>query len=146
MSCIMNRLHHVLKKSNTFISREIKVVDKTTSSVLLFLKNVQHKKLEPVFAHQLERFSIMFHYSLSDTPKVSDNSCQKCYTTLLARHDVVECFLPHVQHGQDPAKADITRNNIIVGEFVDIEKPSYGRLLRDIAVEVQGKHKGEGNG
>lgn len=48
-----------------------------------------------------------------------------------------------VQHGYDPAKAKITQNQIIVGEFVDIEKPSYGRLLREMTAEAQEKLKGE---
>jgi 2-oxoglutarate ferredoxin oxidoreductase subunit beta len=34
-----------------------------------------------------------------------------------------------VHHFSDPAKAGITPHRIVVGEFVDIEKPSYGNLL-----------------
>lgn len=49
-----------------------------------------------------------------------------------------------IQHYSDPAKAEITPEKIIVGEFVDMEKPSYGRLLREMVAHVQRK-KGEGN-
>jgi 2-oxoglutarate ferredoxin oxidoreductase subunit beta len=39
----------------------------------------------------------------------------------------------------DPAEAEITSERIILGEFVDIEKPSYGQLLRSIIARVQEK-------
>ncbi len=48
-----------------------------------------------------------------------------------------------VQHHFDPAKAEITRSKIVLGEFVDIEKPSYGRLLREKIAQIQGKMRGE---
>jgi len=44
-----------------------------------------------------------------------------------------------VQHFSDPAKAEITPNRITVGEFVDIEKPSYGRLLREMTTRAAEK-------
>jgi len=44
-----------------------------------------------------------------------------------------------VQHFSDPAKAEITRHRIVVGEFIDIEKPSYGRLLREMKTKVTKK-------
>jgi len=44
-----------------------------------------------------------------------------------------------VQHFSDPAKAEITPHRIIVGEFIDIEKPSYGRLLREMKDRVAQK-------
>ncbi len=47
-----------------------------------------------------------------------------------------------VQHNYDPAEADITPERIIVGEFVDIEKPSYERLLREMIAKVQKKGSG----
>jgi len=49
-----------------------------------------------------------------------------------------------IQHYSDPAKAEITPEKIIIGEFVDMEKPSYGRLLSEMIAQVQRK-KGEGN-
>jgi len=44
-----------------------------------------------------------------------------------------------VQHNYDPAKAEITPERIIVGEFADVEKPSYGRLLRKMTAKIQNK-------
>jgi 2-oxoglutarate ferredoxin oxidoreductase subunit beta len=44
-----------------------------------------------------------------------------------------------LQHLSDPAEAEIRPHNIMVGEFVDIEKPSYGRLLRELAARVAEK-------
>lgn len=35
-----------------------------------------------------------------------------------------------IRHGYDPSKAEITRERIVVGEFVDIEKPTYEELLQ----------------
>jgi 2-oxoglutarate ferredoxin oxidoreductase subunit beta len=48
-----------------------------------------------------------------------------------------------VQNFSDPAKAEITPNRIIVGEFVDIEKPSYGRLLKEMKTKAAQKNTGE---
>jgi 2-oxoglutarate ferredoxin oxidoreductase subunit beta len=45
-----------------------------------------------------------------------------------------------VHHNSDPAEAVITPDRIIVGEFIDTEKPTYGRLLREMIARVQ---KGE---
>lgn len=44
-----------------------------------------------------------------------------------------------VRHHYDPVKAEITPSKIIVGEFVDIEKPGYNRLLREMIAKVQMK-------
>lgn len=42
-----------------------------------------------------------------------------------------------IRHGYDPAKAEITPSKIIVGEFVDIKKPSYGRLLHEMIAKIE---------
>jgi len=47
-----------------------------------------------------------------------------------------------VQNFSDPAKAEITPSRIIVGEFVDIEKPSYGRLLKEMRTKAAQKKTG----
>jgi 2-oxoglutarate ferredoxin oxidoreductase subunit beta len=47
-----------------------------------------------------------------------------------------------VQHFSDPAKAQITPDRIVVGEFVDIEKASYGRLLREMKAKAREKKVG----
>lgn len=44
-----------------------------------------------------------------------------------------------VRNFSDPAKAEISPNKIIMGEFVDIEKPSYGRLLKEMRAKLQAK-------
>ncbi len=44
-----------------------------------------------------------------------------------------------VEHFSDPAKAVITPNRIVVGEFIDIEKPSYNRLLKEMKTKAQQK-------
>jgi 2-oxoglutarate ferredoxin oxidoreductase subunit beta len=44
-----------------------------------------------------------------------------------------------VQNFSDPAKAEITPGRIVVGEFVDIEKPSYGRLLKEMRTKAAQK-------
>ncbi len=48
-----------------------------------------------------------------------------------------------VRNFSDPAKADISPNRIILGEFIDAEKPSYGRLLREMKTRVQREQRGE---
>jgi 2-oxoglutarate ferredoxin oxidoreductase subunit beta len=47
-----------------------------------------------------------------------------------------------VQHHLDPAKAEITPSRIVVGEFVDIEKPSFGWLLREKMAQIQERMRG----
>lgn len=47
-----------------------------------------------------------------------------------------------VEHFSDPAKAGITPDHIAVGEFVDIEKPSYGRLLKEMRAKAGQKKTG----
>jgi len=44
-----------------------------------------------------------------------------------------------VEHFSDPAKAEITPHRIVTGEFVDIEKPSYGRLLKEMKTRIAEK-------
>ena len=44
-----------------------------------------------------------------------------------------------IRHHYEPVKAEITPSKIIVGEFVDIEKPGYNRLLREMITKAQVK-------
>jgi len=46
-----------------------------------------------------------------------------------------------VQRFSDPSKAGITANRILVGEFVDVEKPSYGRLRQDMMTRIAEKRQ-----
>jgi len=48
-----------------------------------------------------------------------------------------------IRNYSDPAKAGITPEKIVVGEFVDIEKPTYDYLLRKMINRVQEKVGGE---
>jgi 2-oxoglutarate ferredoxin oxidoreductase subunit beta len=67
------------------------------------------------------------------------------YNKLGTAIDVMRRYksISQVQHGSDPAKAELTRDLIIAGEFVNVEKPSYGRLLREMTAKVQEKLVGE---
>jgi len=47
-----------------------------------------------------------------------------------------------IQNNSDPAKAEITSEKIVLGEFIDIEKPTYDHLLRDMISKVQKKTEG----
>jgi hypothetical protein len=44
-----------------------------------------------------------------------------------------------IHNGSDPAKAEITPEKIVLGEFIDIKKPTYGQLLLDMGLRVQKK-------
>ena len=49
-----------------------------------------------------------------------------------------------VQHFSDPLKAEVALDRIVVGEFVDIDKPEYTDLLRRQMMTVQGALDKEG--
>jgi len=42
-----------------------------------------------------------------------------------------------IRHNSDPAKAEISLSKIILGEFIDIEKPTFGQLLHSMTAQVQ---------
>ena len=46
-----------------------------------------------------------------------------------------------VEHFSDPAKAEITPERIVVGEFVDMEKPCYEKLLYEKISQIQAKKR-----
>ncbi len=48
-----------------------------------------------------------------------------------------------IRNYSDPAKAEITPDRIIVGKFVDTEKPSYRSTLGRLITQVQHKKEGE---
>ncbi len=52
--------------------------------------------------------------------------------------DMMDWFrkVSEIQNYSDPAKAEISLDRIIAGEFVDIEKPTYGRLLREMVSKI----------
>lgn len=47
-----------------------------------------------------------------------------------------------IRHGYDPSKAEITPERIVVGEFVDVEKPTYWELLQKQFFKIQERLKG----
>jgi len=46
-----------------------------------------------------------------------------------------------IKNYSDPVRAEISLEKIVVGEFVDIEKPTYGHLVRQMTSEVQKRIK-----
>jgi 2-oxoglutarate ferredoxin oxidoreductase subunit beta len=100
--------------------------------------HVRRLKASIIKALQKEGFS--FIEMISPCPEIFDR-----YNKMGTAVDVMKWFrlVSQVRHGCDPAKAEITENEILVGEFVDIEKPSYGRLLREMTSRVQDKLKRE---
>jgi hypothetical protein len=48
-----------------------------------------------------------------------------------------------IEHFSDPSKADIAPDRIVVGEFVDIEKLSYERLLHEKIAQINEKALGK---
>jgi 2-oxoglutarate ferredoxin oxidoreductase subunit beta len=101
---------------------------------------LQVRRLKASIEKALQKEGFSFIEVISPCPELYSR-----YNKLGAAIDVMKAFrqVSQVQHGYDPAKAEVTRNQIIVGEFVDIEKPSYGRLLRAMTTQVQEKLKGE---
>jgi len=49
-----------------------------------------------------------------------------------------------IQHFIDPLKAEIGPDKIIVGEFVNVDKPEYTDLLRRQMMTIQGRLDQEG--
>ncbi len=89
-------------------------------------------------AVQKEGFSLI--EVISPCPEIYDR-----YNKLGTAVEVMKWFklVSEVHKAYDPAKAVITKNRIIIGEFVDIEKPSYGRLLREMTAQVKEDLEGE---
>jgi 2-oxoglutarate ferredoxin oxidoreductase subunit beta len=58
--------------------------------------------------------------------------------------DIMERYrqIAEIRHGYDPSKAEITDKRVILGEFVDIEKPTYEELLKKQFIKVQEKLTG----
>jgi len=101
---------------------------------------LQVRRLKNSIKKSLQKEGFSFIEVISPCPTIYDR-----YNKLGTATDVMRFFkqISQVQHGYDPSKAVITKNQIMVGEFMDIEKPSYGRLLREMTIRVQEKLKGE---
>ncbi len=98
------------------------------------------RRLKASITKALQKEGFSFIEMISPCPEIFDR-----YNKMGTAADVMKWFklVSQVRHGYDPAKAEITKNQILVGEFVDIEKPSYGRLLREMTSRVQEKMKGD---
>ncbi len=101
---------------------------------------LQVRRLKNSVKKALQKEGFSFIEVISPCPELYGR-----YNKLGAPVDIMKRYklLSQVQHGYDPAKADITRDQIITGEFVDLEKPSYGRLLQEMTAKLQEKLKGE---
>ena len=101
---------------------------------------LQVRRLKGSLKKALQKEGFSFIEVISPCPEIYDR-----YNKLGTAVEVMKWFklVSQVQHGCEPAKADITRNQITVGEFVDIEKPNYGKLLREMTSKVQERLKGD---
>jgi len=101
---------------------------------------LQARRLRNSMMKALQKEGFSFIEVISPCPEIYDR-----YNKLGTAVEVMKWFklVSQVQHASDPAKAEITKNQIIIGEFVDIEKPSYGKLLREMTSKVQEKLKRE---
>ena len=61
------------------------------------------------------------------------------YNKMRTGIDMMEWFnkASEIRHNSDPAKAEISLSKIILGEFIDIEKPTFGQLLHSMTAQVQ---------
>jgi 2-oxoglutarate ferredoxin oxidoreductase subunit beta len=61
------------------------------------------------------------------------------YNKMRTGLDMMNWFrrVSEIRNHSDPAKAEITPERIVLGEFVDEEKPTYGQLLRSMISKVQ---------
>ena len=61
------------------------------------------------------------------------------YNKMRTGLDMMDWFrrVSEIRNHSDPAKAEITPERIVLGEFVDEEKPTYGQLLRSMISKVQ---------
>ncbi|MCW3981614.1 MAG: thiamine pyrophosphate-dependent enzyme [Candidatus Bathyarchaeota archaeon] len=95
---------------------------------------LQARSLKKSMKRALEKEGFSFIEVISPCPEIYDR-----YNKIGTAVEVMKWFklISKVEHGYNPSKADITKDRLIVGEFIDIEKPSYGRLLRRMALKVQ---------
>ena len=97
------------------------------------------KRLTESIKKALQKKGFKFIEVISPCPEVYGrrNKLGKAVDTMMKYKQISE-----IRHGYDPAKAEITMEKIVVGEFVDIEKPTYGELLQKQFMAVQQKLKG----
>jgi 2-oxoglutarate ferredoxin oxidoreductase subunit beta len=101
---------------------------------------LQVRRLKNSVKKALQKEGFAFIEVISPCPEIYDR-----YNKLGTAVEVMKAFklISQVQEpGFNPALAEITKDRIMVGEFIDIEKPSYGKLLREMATRVQKNLRG----
>ena len=85
------------------------------------------KRLTESIKKALQKRGFKFIEVVSPCPEIYGrrNKFGKAIDTMKTYREIVE-----IRHGYDPSKAEITSEKIVVGEFIDIEKPTYGELLQ----------------
>jgi 2-oxoglutarate ferredoxin oxidoreductase subunit beta len=98
------------------------------------------RRLKESIKKSMQKEGFSFIEVVSPCPTIFDR-----YNKLGTAVEVMKWFklISEVKHGEDPAETEISKNKIVVGEFVDIEKPSYSRLLREMTSKVQERLKEE---
>ncbi|UCE97023.1 MAG: 2-oxoacid:ferredoxin oxidoreductase subunit beta [Candidatus Bathyarchaeota archaeon] len=95
---------------------------------------LQVRKLTDSIKKALGKEGFSFVEVISPCPEIYDR-----YNKLGTAVEVMKWFklISQTQHGCTPENAEISKRQIIIGEFVDIKKPSYGRLLREMTTRVK---------
>lgn len=101
--------------------------------------SLQVRQLKNSVKRALQKEGFSFIEVISPCPELYGR-----YNKLGKAIDVMKRYqsISSVQNACDPAQAELSSDQIIAGEFVNIEKPSYGRLLREMVARVQEKLAG----
>jgi len=94
------------------------------------------KRLTESFKRGLQKKGFKFIEVVSPCPEIYGrlNKLGKAVDILNHYKEISE-----IRHGHDPSGAEISNERIVVGEFVDIEKPTYGELLQRQFMNLQKK-------
>lgn len=92
------------------------------------------KRLTESFKKALQKKGFKFIEVVSSCPELFGRR-----NKLGSAVEIMELYrrISQVRHGFDPARAEITENRLIVGEFIDIDKPAYDQLLKNQFIKVQ---------
>jgi 2-oxoglutarate ferredoxin oxidoreductase subunit beta len=98
------------------------------------------KRLKESIKEALQKSGFRFIEVISPCPEIYGrrNKLGEAVEILKKYRQITE-----IRHGFDPAKAEITSEKILVGKFVDFEKPTYGELLRKQFLSIQKKRMGD---
>lgn len=111
IECPLNLVHLASAAGATYVARW------TTFHVRMLIASI--KKM-------LQRKGFSFIEVISQCPEIYGR-----YNNMRSALEMMEWFKKAsiIANFTDPAKAEITHDRIIIGEFVDIEKPAYEELL-----------------